>query len=40
MCAVRSVDVIKALPFVQFGFGIYVVFVAEKFVELLTIGAV
>jgi hypothetical protein len=40
MCAVRSVDVIKALPFVQFGFEIYVAFIAEKLVELLTIGAV
>ena len=40
MCAVRSVEVIKALPFVQFGLEIYVTFIAEKLVELLTIGAV
>jgi hypothetical protein len=40
MCAVRSVDVIKALPFVQFGFEIYVAYIAEKLVELLAVRAV
>ena len=40
MCAVRSVDVIKALPFVQFGLEIYVALIAEKLVELLAVRAV
>lgn len=30
MCAVRSVEVVKALPFVQFSFEIDVTFVADK----------
>ena len=40
MCAVWSVDVIKALPFVQFGLEIYVAFIAEKLVELMAVRAV
>lgn len=35
MRAVGSVEIVEAFPFVQFGFDIYVTFVAEKFIEFL-----
>ena len=37
VCSVRSVEVIEALPFAQFGFEIDIVFVAEQLVELLPV---
>ena len=40
MRAVRSVEVIKALPFVQFGFEIYAALIAGKLAELLAVRAV
>ena len=40
MRAVRSSEVVEALPFVEFGLQIDVTFVAEKLIELLLIGTV
>lgn len=40
MRAVRSVEVVEALPFAQFCFEIDVSFVAEKLVEFLSIRSV
>ncbi len=37
MRAVRPVEIVEALPFVQFGFEIDVAFVAEELIELLSI---
>ena len=40
MRAVRSSEVVEALPFVEFSLQIDVTFVAEKLIELLLIGTV
>ena len=40
MCAVRSGEVVKPFPFVEFGLEIDVTFVAEKLIELLLIRSV
>ena len=37
MRAVRSVEVVEAFPFFQFGFEIYIAFVADQLVELLPV---
>jgi len=38
MRAVRSSEVVEALPFVQFGFEIYVTFITKKLIEFLLVG--
>ncbi len=37
MCAVRSVEVVEALPFVQLGLEIDVALVAEQLIEFLAV---
>ncbi len=40
MSAVRPGEVVEPFPFVQFGFQIDVIFVAEQLIEFLLIGSV
>ena len=37
--SMRSVEVVEAFPFVEFGFQIDISFVAEKLIEYLTVGS-